>query len=256
MNTQAKQRIVAASGWAISALAILGVSTLLVTPEHRTPYFWQRILWAQFLAALVWAFVGGFVSNALLGRKAPRAEGGILPAFGFVVTAYAALSAILMLLHAFVPENDFLNRFHLAGQIVLMALAGTVCVFLNISRTAAAHGIEPMPDGVRSPAELGALLRAEESRLVQGGKQNDAESLASVLKTLRERIQYTLPHVGEIGTRSDYKVFAAAVEKVCQKVAVNSRVTVPVENQSNALAQEVSDLALKVELIADGLKRR
>ena len=121
MNAETKQKAIAVAGWAISALAILGVSTLLVTPEHRSPYFWHRILWAQFLAALVWAFVGSFVSNALLGRKAPRAEGGILPAFGFVVTAYAALSATLMLSHAFLPGNDFLNRFHLAGQIVSTA---------------------------------------------------------------------------------------------------------------------------------------
>lgn len=255
MNAESKQKVVAVAGWAISALAILGVSTLLVTPEHRSPYFWHRILWAQFLAALIWAFVGGFVSNALLGRKAPRAEGGISPAFGFVVTAYASLSAALMLFHAFLPENDFLNRYHLAGQILLMALAGTVCVFLNISRTAAAHGIEPMPDGVRSPAELGTLLKTEESRL-QGDKQNGVESLAVVLKTLRERIQYTLPHVGEVGTRGDYKAFATAVEKVCQKVAANSRVTAPAENQTNALTREVSDLTLKVELIADSLKRR
>lgn len=256
MNTHSKQKIVAAAGWAISALAILGVSTILVTPEHRSQYFWYRVLWAQFVAALVWAFYGGFISNSLLGRKAPRAEGGILPSFGIAVVAYAGLSLALMLAHAFLPENDFLNRFHLTGQILLMAGVGTLCVFFNFARAGAVHGTEPIPEGIRSPNELSALLKAEESRLTQGDTRDDFEPLASVLKSLRERIQYSLPHVGEIGTRSDYKLFSAAVEKACQKVATNSRQPVTAENHTAALQQELSDLALKVDMIAEGLKRR
>lgn len=256
MNAQSKLKIVAVAGWAISALAILGTSTLLIAPEHRSQHFWYRVLWAQFLAALVWSVIGGFTSNGMLGRKAPRAEGGIWPSFGLVVFTYASLSFALMLFHSYLPENDFLNRYHLASQIALSALAGTLCIFLAIARTAAAHGIEPIPEGIRSPPELAAMLKTEESRLTQGCKQNDSEGLTGALKTLRERIQYSLPHVGEIGTRPEYKTFSVAVESVCRKLAEAARKPVAAENQTANFKQEISDLATKVELIADGLNRR
>lgn len=256
MTVQTKQKIVAAAGWVITTLAIFAVSTILIAPEHRSPYFWQRILWAIFLAGLVWAFVGGFVSNALLGRKESRGDGGILPAFGVLAVGYAAASLTLMLLQAWSPENELLNRFHLAGQIVLLAAVGIVCVLLNISRTASAHGTEPIPEGVRSPAALSSLIKAEENRLAQSEPRKDLESLPSLLKTLRERIQYSLPHVGEIGVMSEYRVFAESVEKICHDTSEIVQHPADAGNRLSLLKQEVSNLASKADLIADRLKRR
>lgn len=249
-NMRTKLLLVAAAGWAVIALAIIGVSLLLISPEHRSPFFWERILWAQFLAALV------LFSNAFLISKAPPSVGGILPAFRLVVTAYAFLSLAWMLFNAFLPNADFISRFHLAGQIVLMAVAIAVCILLNISRVAAAHGTEPIPEGTCPPNELASLLKAEEFRIQQGSKAKEYGQLVAVLKSLREQIQYSLPHVGEIGRREEYRQFSEAVRNACQKVDASIREPALVENRIANLRQEFSDLAMKVESIAESLKRR
>lgn len=256
MNAQSAQNTVVVAGWAITAAAILGVSTTLIPAEHRSHLFWHRVLWAQFLAALVWAYFGVYGSVALLGRKIPRGAGGILPSFGIVIAAFAGLSFALMLLHAFLPETDFVNRFHLTGQILLMALAGTLCIFLSFTRTAAAHGTAPIPTRTRSPNQLAALLKAEQFRLTENGGRNHSDALVGALRVLRERIQYSLPHVGDIGTSADYQLLSAAVENVCEKLAANAREPATDESQAVALGQEISELVLKVDLIAESLKRR
>jgi hypothetical protein len=147
-------RAIAVAGWLISAIAIVGVAITFVPTPERSDYFWYRILWAEFLAGLVWGFTGGFITSSLFAKKSPRSQGGILPTLGVVVVIYAVLSLALMLKQAYTHETDFLDRFHLTLQIVLLAVTGILCVFLQLSQTAAAHGLEPLAEGMQSPPEL------------------------------------------------------------------------------------------------------
>jgi hypothetical protein len=129
-------------GFVATVLAILAVPVVLVPPESRSAYFWLRIVWAEFLATIVWAYLGGFAGAGLSADKGERGQGGMLRAIGVTAVTFAVISGALLIGDACLPDSSPLNRVHLAIQIVLAAGALVVCVFVYFTRVAADSGAE------------------------------------------------------------------------------------------------------------------
>ena len=121
-------------GYAATAIAVAVIPVVLIQQDERSPYFWHRIAWTEFLTLVVWAYFSGFIWSVLPGGRKRAGTGGLLPATGLVIGIYAILSFVLMVL------SDWPNRFHWAGQIALLVLVVFLFVFFEYARAGAVAG--------------------------------------------------------------------------------------------------------------------
>jgi hypothetical protein len=216
------QRIVLTNlaGYAITAIGIFGVGLLTVPAESRSNLFWPRMLWTEFLALLVWASLTAFFRNAALGREDKKRVMGVLPAAQLILVIYAVLSFLLMIAHSQMQESTLGGRIHLMLQIGLAVVTGILFVFLNITSTAAGHGLEKTFEPGMSPAELCATIKEQEERIHGFPKLACSIQMERSLKSLREKIQYGLPTGGNVGISSAYREFSQELQAVCDELAV------------------------------------
>jgi hypothetical protein len=116
-------------------------------------------------------------------------------------------------------------------------------VLVNYARESGLAGTEAIPDSLPTPQQLVVHLRAEEGRFSRLGLP-DAEYLTQALRRLRERIEYSLPHVGRIGASPDYARLAAGVKDLCRRLSA-----VDIEDPAPEHLKRASDEA-------DALKRQ
>jgi hypothetical protein len=203
-------------GWLATAVAVAVIPAILISERDRSPYFWHRVAWTEFLVVVVWGYFSGFILSVFPGGRKRAGMGGILPATGVIVTVYATVSFLLMVF------SDWPNRFHWAGQVILLLLVVLLFVFFEYARTGAVAGTEPIPQGMRSPAELCAIVRLQEERLWSCAQTpplaGEDRKLHDSLKALREAIQYSIQHVGRVGGTRDYATLAADVERTCDEI--------------------------------------
>jgi len=212
-------------GYLVTAGAIVAVPMILVRPEQRTEWFWALVLWAAFLALLRWLYVAGFMSLVYPRWRNVPGLGGILPGIGVLVLAYTSLSYVLMLAAAIFQPRGGITRLYIAAQLVLTAAALVIGVFIYFVRAGAIADMQAIPAGVRRPVELAARLRLEEDRLSPHSFRRSKESsqaigeLHGAVKSLREKIEYSTPHVGKVGASAGYVDFAGAVQALCDQVS-------------------------------------
>ena len=201
-------------GYLITAAAIVVLPSVLVSQQDRSNYFWYRIVWSEFLALVMWSYIGGFFLFAQLGGNKVKGLGGILPATGAAIGLYVAISFILII--AF-PDPS--SKFHIAAQIVLLVCLVLLFAFFQFARAGAVVGTEPIPSDLRTPQQLSMAVKANEDRLFQlltgQNVSGDVRRLHDALKGLRESIAYSLPYVGSIGTSAEYRTFVAQIEQLC-----------------------------------------
>jgi hypothetical protein len=121
-------------GYAVTLAAIVAVPAVLIPQESRGAYFWWRVGWAGFLAAILWAYVGGSLGSRPPAEEGERKGGGMLGAVGATAAVYALISGALLLLSALLPDTSLVNRAHLAIQIVLAAAVMVIWVYVYFSR--------------------------------------------------------------------------------------------------------------------------
>ena len=218
MGNKPVTSVASLAGWVATAAAVAIIPVLLITERDRSPYFWYRVLWAEFLTLVVWIYFSGFIWSVLPGGRKRAGTGGLLPVSGFVIGIYTLLSFILMIL------CDWPSRFHWAGQVVLLVLIVLLFVSFEYARAGAVAGTEPLPAGLRTPAELCAMIRLQEEKLWSSAASpplaGEGRGLHDSLKTLREAIGNSLQHVGRIGSSQDYGVFVADTERLCSELQV------------------------------------
>ena len=219
MNNPQRITFASVGGYLITAVGILAIGLTLTPPESRSDLFLPRMLWTEFLALLIWSTVFSFLRVASSRKEEGRGVIGVLPGAKLVIIAYAILSFIVMLAHAYLPESVVASRTHLIVQIALGASAGIIFVFLSISSASAATGLERTFDGGASPADLCVLLEEQEIRVHQFPIYDVWRQIERSLKTLRETVRFSLPAVGNIGVRPEYHDFAERVKSVCEQLA-------------------------------------
>ncbi len=247
--------MVSVAGWLISALAILGFATLAQPDAGRSQYFWARLVWAELLVALIWCGVGGFVRSTSMPKADATGGNGLAPGLCATIVLYSVASLLLMLFQSFFPDREVITRLHWIGQIVLLLGVGVALVFFNVARFAAASGSEPIPEGIRSPVELCALLRQEEVRFGSNADSRTRKCVPEKLKVVREGIQFSIPHVGSIGTLPDYVNFAESVEQICKSLSAHNPAIGFDEDHLQKLENELIEIQSKTTYIASVLRR-
>jgi hypothetical protein len=247
-------------GFLITAITIAVLPMLIVQPENRSEYFWQRILWTEFLAIIFWVFQGNFIAVVFPTGKDSKGLAGMLPSLGIVITFYTTASLILLLVHAWYPNNEVLNHFHLPAQVVIAAIALLTSIFLTYSLPAPGYDAEPIPRELKSPSELGMLLHTEEDRFspsgLKGNIQDEVISLYNAIKSLREKLIYSLQGVGAIGTNQNYIGFVKDVQTFCQDISSLDWSNEQPKTLFVQFINQADQLKRRVDLIADSLKRR
>ena len=204
-----------AISYIVLAIAIMLMPIVLIPKGSRSDYFWLRILWTEFLAFLVWCYFGGFFSIFLSKDQDSRRIGEIYPSLGIIVLVYAVVSFLLMILSISFEGNQTLNRIHISAQILITAIALITYVSLYLAIPTAESDAEPIPKGIKKPDELSALLFKNEERLrstfTSGTSSDDIRNLFEAIKSLREKIKYSLQHVGAIGQSEEYLQFTEEV---------------------------------------------
>lgn len=199
----------ALAGYAVTAAVVVVIPMLLIPADQRSPYFWCKVGWAEFLTLVVWAYFGGSLALVVPSHARISGIGGILPSMGMVIVAYAVLSLVLVMVCSW-PSTG-----HWAGQVLLLAAAVLLLLLLSFARSGAVAGAEPIPQGVAAPQDLAARLRMQEDRFWTSAADSPGRALSDALKALRETLQYSLPHVGRIGRQPEYLAFSGQLEQYC-----------------------------------------
>jgi hypothetical protein len=257
-------RTVATVGFTTTSLAIIVVPLVLVHAADRSEYFWWRIAWADFLAILAWSSLGGLVYASKAVRSMPRIA-GVAPAYDLVILPYAVLSSALLVGFAWLDPTDGPNRIHMAVQVVLLASVIIVAALLYLAAHFAAirspqdarmdHGTR----SVRHPFDLAAQLRSEEDRFATPGSSGAISevdrNLHQALKSLREKITYSLEGVAGVEDDPEYGKLADRVASVCcslSTIQTGGRSSA----EADAMVREVQLLGRMVANISNGLKGR
>ncbi len=243
--------IAALGGFLATSVAVIALPLILIAVENRSPYFWHRIAWAEFLAIIVWASMGGYLSAITR-----RGVGGALPATGIILYSFVALSFLFMIAHAWIPANDssdMLDRVHVAVQV--LGLVVTILIVLGMYFvTASAGAAIAQPSGFVSPPRLASLLSNAREML----DRNNAATkpLMTALTALEEKISYSLQETGSITQSSEYEAFARDVAALCGEVKGAAGSGTIDGSLFQRLAATAGTLKGQVGLIADSLKRR
>ena len=236
-------------GWIVTAMGVVAIAVGAIQPENRSPFFWYRVIWAVFLAFLVWSSGGAFFVRTLDIEKRRDGLGAILPSLALVVSSYAGVSFCFMLLFMCFSQGDTPNRFHLILQVFFGAATGVVCVFLSLAKTAASNGLSRIPQGVELTASLASRLEDQERRLSAMGLE--MKPCMIEVKALRETIKYSLPGIGSIAASNRYELFSEDVARACRDLASLSPES---EGLVTEHIDELRALQRQAKAIADELK--
>ena len=150
-------------GFAATSTAIIALALMWIDPADRSEYFWRRVIWTEFLAGLVWAYVGGFFSLLVRKNRDVKGLGAILPGLGVTIFFYAVSSFLLMMVvAAFSPGGE---SWELVSQIYKTAGLVVILIFLYFSWAAGVAESEPIPPGILTPYQLATLLLRGENAL-------------------------------------------------------------------------------------------
>ena len=236
MNQPAERQSVGRAafvGYLITAFAVLAVPLFSLAPEQRSVYFWYKVAWVEFLAVVVWAYLGG--ASWSITPATGKGVLGALSGYGLLVFCYAGMSFLLVLL------GNWLGRGQWVAQFGLMLGFALLYVTLDLARVGAVVGAEPIPSEIRAPLELAAMLRLHEDRLWTSSSEAGIRRLSEAIKVLRERLQYSLPHVGRLGQIQEYHEFARQTEAFCSDLQ-----DLPVDSPEQATVARFRDRAMRL----------
>lgn len=244
-------------GFVVTSITIVLVPLILTEQISRSPFFWQRIAWTEFLAALMWAYLGGFFSLVIPKNSSIRGLGAILPALGIAIFFYSFSSFVLMVLVAYFPKLHSLN---MSSQVYNAAGLVIIVVFFFFSWISGMVGAEVIPDGVHSPTDITISLQSQENALLaqhnyplSSDQKDKVNMLRNSLKSLREKIQYSIPHAGRIGSDKAYAAFSNEVIQLCEDCSKLDVQAMDVERLQPVI-QNISDLNGRVQSISQNLR--
>ena len=175
----------------------------------RGQYFIFKLLWCEFLLLVL--FVGCIKGlGGQLLRQRQQTGGGIVVQFAII--ANACLCSLLILgVSVFLPEKY--QQWILIAQIIIVVAAIILVATVTAGRDLQNDGIVPLQDGVKRPDQLVAQIASLENIIIS----NHPVSAASI-KTIKERINYSLPRVGKIAASAMYLDIVKDIESLCAAI--------------------------------------
>jgi len=233
--------------WLISTAAIFGVSFALVHTVSDTQAFWYRVFWTAALNALFW-----FGASGWFNIKSTRIA--IVPSLSLVIGLTCLLSFSLMLFTAFHPTFANIHHYHIAVQIVLFALSALLAVGLQVAGHYAASGTELPPAAAKSPLVLCDSLELLERTLSATSGAGHKE-IAQSLKSLREKVRYSLQDSPKTRVNPAYSTFIIEVESLCNTPELSTVSSGLPLGRIEEIKTIISKLTSQVSVISSPLTR-
>jgi hypothetical protein len=191
-------------------------------------------------------------------NRSIRGLGAVLPALGIVIFFYAAASFIIMMMASYFPQFGYLG---IASQVSRAAGLIIIIIFLFFSWITGVADCEPIPVGISTPNELIVLIQQVENNLfslqrlvVSSNISAEIDTLITSLKGLKEKIQYSIQHVGKIGASNTYVDFSNAVVKLCENCSNLNAQSLDIE-RLQPIVQQALVFGNEVKSIAQNLRR-
>jgi len=121
------------AGFILTAVVIVALTPVLIPIAGRSDMFWFKMLWAVFLAGVVWLSLYNFFATPLSPDEPRKGVGGVTPILAIGGFCYATTSLMLMIVLSFLPKVEWLDRLHMALQIILGAAVILIALFLRIN---------------------------------------------------------------------------------------------------------------------------
>jgi hypothetical protein len=121
------------AGFIVTAAVAIALPLVLIPTASRSDLFWFKVLWAVFLTGVVWLSLYSYFAGPLNPDEPRKGVGGVAPILAIGGFCYAAISLALMVVLSFLPNVEWLDRLHMAVQIVLGAAAVLLALFLRIN---------------------------------------------------------------------------------------------------------------------------
>jgi hypothetical protein len=206
------------AGYVIVATAVLGIGFQLVSYTDRNQDFWLKLLWTEVLILLIYLPAFSFFKATDRNYALSRSVVGVLPGAKIALIFYALISFSLIIINTYNHGEKLSFELHLALQIILLAVMGTIFALMSVSHTAASAGIEKKFPLANSPNELSDKLHCAEELLKFSNNSSEWAPVIHSLKKLREMIKYSLPHLGGIGDSSEYQKYATNVSNLIELI--------------------------------------
>lgn len=118
----------------VSAVSVLLIGLVLAPSEGPTWGHWMRVGWTEALVFLVWGGWFGYIVPGARINSGGVLGGGVGPAMAVLVSGYALLSFLMMVVHALLPEGDLLWRIHMILQIAAFAVTAVLGAMLFVAK--------------------------------------------------------------------------------------------------------------------------
>jgi hypothetical protein len=244
-----------AAGWLVTALATVLISVLIIPSQSRSPHFWHRVGWTEFLLLMFWGSVGFYLFTPRVSKDNVKRFGGIAPTISIVTAIYVALSFSAMLLHAFLPQSDISNRVHWIAQILLFSLAAMCAVFLSMARAGATSGLALDSSKTMSPRQIHDLLALHETSLTSQSDDTQNE-LKSRIKQLREAILCSLHDSSNLAQLPEYQEYCLTIRGFCTAIDRYTKHGGDETEVRNELDETARYLTTRVQFISSKQVRR
>lgn len=205
----------------------------------RGPYFWPRLIWCEIVLAVL-CLGGAWQMGGRLLRQRQQTGSAIVVQL-VLITKACYWSLALLLASVFLPDN--MQHWEVIAQALLLVITFGLLASLTIARGLQTHGQTPIPPEVKRPDELVALLASVEPVAV-----GSSPGCVTNLKSLKDRINYSLPRAGRIASSLRYREIAGEVQALC--AAIES------QKQPSAVNEHISRIDRKLALLLTELAGR
>jgi hypothetical protein len=203
---------------AIVMVSILAIALVSQDESQRSYYFWIRLAWVELMVLICSIFTNSYLLEVIFGNEV-REKGGAMPGFGVAIYFYALFSSSLVIITSFLPENNYLSRFHIILQILLFAAFSLTYALINFSIAGALSGSRSSSE-VTSPQQLAMKIGMIEKKIKGDLILNADVGLVKEVKNLKEIVMYSIPSAGPYLDSVEYQSFVYDVENFCRDAIV------------------------------------
>lgn len=226
--------------------SILAIGLISQDSAHRSEYFWMRLLWVEFMTLMCFLFTKDYLLKVIF-KDDLKEQGGAMPPFGFALYIYSLISVVLVIATSFLPENDFLSKFHVILQVILFGGFSIIYVLINFALAGAVSGTKSI-SGSTPPSQLAIKIGNLEKKFRTDLLLSADTELVNEIKKLRETIQHSIPNFGSYLDSMEYQNFALDIENFCDEVKFISTTN---PDRLLSVKRKIRDLTI----IAGSLKR-
>ena len=214
--TQSHVSVISIATYLVSAISILTIGVIIFNETDevkniftRGEFFWHKLIWVEILFFVFWYFgLQMSFSNMLKQRQQ---TGGAIFAISEAVSIACLSSFALLSLSVFFGDSSGSLKFTFFAQVLIIVLCLWKVMVLSQARILQNDGLAILHYSIVPPKILAAkLLTLEKYSL------DERPELSKRIKSLREKITYSLPSYGNISRSTGYTSLISQIDQLIE----------------------------------------